>query len=424
MGLSSATFRSYLRVDTEEERNTVITTIVFLVLFVSISITIPLLYKSNWIAKALLGGKIYQGAIILVLLTTFFKILIKIPFLIMRAREESKKYATFSVLNALTAISGAIIFVVVLKKGFIGILMSQVITAGVFCIILLPMLIRDIPLRFSFKEAKELLSFGLPLIPAGIGMFIITLSDRYFLKHYSTLHQVGLYSLGYRFGEIIWFFTWAFRIAWPQFLFANEKDPDANSLYSKITTYYLGVTGFICLAVSLLSKEIIKIMAAPGFFEAYKVVPLIALSLLLQGLFVVGTVGINLKNKTGWLPLTVGSAAVINLILNYLWIPKYGMMGAALATLVAYFVQFLFSVGISLKFYPISYEYTRLIKIIVVSLVIYSISHIVIFDSIAPSIASKLLLISIYPVGLLAFGFFTKQESAYFQKLFTVRIKG
>jgi len=278
--------------------------------------------------------------------------------------------------------------------------------------------LRGIPLKFSFKEAKELLSFGLPIIPAGIASLILSLSDRYFLKHYSTLAQVGLYSLGYRFGEFILFFAWAFQTAWPQFLFSNEKSPDAKTLYSKVTTYLLFVIVWVCLGVSMLAEEVIKIMAAPGFWEAYKVVPWIALSQVFLGLNLIGAVGINLKKKTGWLPLTYWIAAAVNLTLNYLFIPTYGMMGAAWATLAAYIIQFSLSFLISMKYYAIPYEYSRILKIAVIGLALYLVSCLVNFDSFVISAIFKIFLLLMYPLLLFVSGFFVQKELFYGQQFF------
>jgi O-antigen/teichoic acid export membrane protein len=159
----------------------------------------------------------------------------------------------------------------------------------------------------------------------------LNLSGRYFLKHFSTLHEVGPYASSYRFGEIIWLVVWAFQLAWPTFLFSNRQSPTAKQLYSRVTTYYIAVMAFIWLGISVFAREVIVLMAAPSFHEAYRVVPLIALASLLHGVAFLGAVGISPEKKTIYHPFIAGAAALLNLGLNYAWIRTYGMMGAAYA---------------------------------------------------------------------------------------------
>ncbi len=418
MGLSSAIFKNYFMATSEKAKSAVISTAGFLMVFVSLPVLILLILKSAWISEMLLEKEVYKNAVMLVAATTFFTLLLKLPFSLMRAREESQKYAVLTVSKTMITIVLTILLVVGLKKGFWGILISQCITALLLCAYLLPKILHKSALCFSKKEAKKLLGFGLPLVAAGIGSVFLTLSDRYILNIYAPLHQVGLYSLGYKFGEILWFLAWAFQLAWPQFLFAHEKSPDAKTLYSQTSTYYLGVMVFVCLSVSILAKEVITIMATPGFFYAYKVIPIISLSQLFYGLFFLSSVGIYLKSKTKYAPIAVGVAAFTNLILNLLWIPKYGMMGAALATLICYFIQFILVLFFSMRLYKIAYEYARILKIIIVSLAIYFVGSSIVFNSTAQSVVFKLLLLMLYPVGLLSLGFFTKRELAYSHKIF------
>src|SRR5262249_13531260 len=145
--------------------------------------------------------------------------------------------------------------------------------------------------RFSRKTAWDLLSFGLPLVPAGMAGFMLNLSDRYFLKLYASLHDVGLYSLGYRLGEIFWEVVWAIQLAYPQFVLSNEKSPQAAYLYARVFTYYFAGLGFVVLTLSVYAHEIVRVMAAPQYREAYQVVALIALAQLFRGFVLIGPVG-------------------------------------------------------------------------------------------------------------------------------------
>jgi hypothetical protein len=127
--------------------------------------------------------------------------------------------------------------------------------------------------------------------------FTLDLSDRFFLRHYSSLEQVGLYSLGYRLGEIIFFVTAAVQLAWPQFVFANRKAPNAKELFSYATTYYLAGMLFLVLGLSAVAPELVHLMAAPEYRAAAPVVPIVALAGLCEGLRYVVTIGIAYQKR-------------------------------------------------------------------------------------------------------------------------------
>src|SRR5690606_13548212 len=100
-------------------------------------------------------------------------------------------------------LSGNILFIVVLNQGVIGVLYTQVISATIFTTYLLWLTFRETSLGFSGVQARLMLAFGLPLIPSSLGMFVINYGDRYFLKHFTTLAEVGVYSLGFKFGYML-----------------------------------------------------------------------------------------------------------------------------------------------------------------------------------------------------------------------------
>jgi O-antigen/teichoic acid export membrane protein len=235
------------------------------------------------------------------------------------------------------------------------------------------------------------------------------------LKHYGSLHDVGLYSLGYRLGEFLTFPMQAFELAWPQFLFSNHKSPDAPALYARTFTYFLGFMGFLCLAISLFAKEIIELTVAPAFHEAHRVVPLIAAALFFKGFNYAGNVGINLHRKVKYRPVILGVAAALNITLNFLLIPTYGMMGAAISTLVSYLVEGVLRVVVSQRLYPVPYEYTRLGRVALVIIGLYYAGVTIPWGTIWIALAGKAALLLSAPLLLYVGGFFQPGELERFR---------
>ena len=266
-----------------------------------------------------------------------------------------------------SALALAIIFVVGFHLGGRGVLLSQLVAELALCAYLFPVTLRGMRLSvFSRRDASDLLIYGLALVPAALLSFLIHLSDRYFLKYFVSVSAVGIYALGYRFGEILYFAILAFELAYPAFLFSHLKNPDAKHLYSRVCTYYFALMGTLWLCVSLPAEEIVTIMAHPAYHEAYRVIPWIAGAFFFQGVGAVWNIGMQVNRIVKWRLAMSASTAVLALILNFALIPRYGMMGAAWAALLAFLYQFVIQVLIGHRLYPIPYEWGRVIRLTVV----------------------------------------------------------
>jgi O-antigen/teichoic acid export membrane protein len=410
MGMSSAIFKSYFHADNDYDKKTVTFTALTTVMIICLSILSVSLFCNTWISNIIVGSKDYGNLIALVICVTNLNVVLRIPFALLRAKEKSKAYMFWSLLKVLLSIFFSITLVVFMRRGVNGVFEGEAIALSIILMILFYYLVKDIHFRFSWKIAKEMLNYGIPLVPAGIAIFVITLSDRFFIRHYCTLHDVGIYSLGYKFGEIMGLMAMAVQLAWPTFLFSNEKTPYAQELYSRTTTYYIAAGVFIWLLLSTFGPEIIALMAKETFYEAYRIIPFIALSYLLSGLAYIASVGLFLKNKTKYMALYSGAGAIINLALNYILIPRYGILGAAIATVMSYALQMVLAFTISMRFYNINYEVARILKIVIPAVAIYFCSTYSFVDSFITIVCAKTIVVLLYPAALYLLGFFNKEE--------------
>lgn len=406
MGLGSALFMSYFHYKDEVSRKTVVSTALIFVTGVSLCISLVLIAAASNFSLIFFECTAYTRYFQIIFLTLFFDAAIVIPLSVFRAREQSKRYALVALSRLLLAIALNIYFLVILQRGVLGILESGLITAGLLYCFLIPGLVKATKLSFSKPHLKEMLSFGLPLVPGGLGTWILTVSDRYFLLFLSTTHELGLYSLGYKFGLVVQgLIVGPFTLAWGPFFWSTATEENAKEVYSSVLTYFVLIAMFVALALSVLSKELLMIMATPPFHEAYKIIPLIALSYVLYGCYFILAAGFNLEKKTKYVPLIVGVAAAMNLGLNFLLIPSYGAMGAAIATLISYLMLPIGSYFVSRRFHPIKYEWSRLAKIFIAAVLIYVGSLDITNDCVIISGLLKVLTLLAYPVLLYVFGF-------------------
>jgi len=306
----------------------------------------------------------------------------------------------------------------VFRRGVEGLIIASLIQAALSAAISLVLIVSDLRLTFSTSILRRMLSFGMPLVPFGLCRLIMTYADRYFLQHYSTTTEVGLYSLGYSIALVLNLIVTAVQMAWPAQMFAIAKKAGAEQHFSKILTYYVTILGFIGLAFSVLAPEALVIMTTPHFHRACTVVPLVALSYIFAGTMYMTNTGLETQNKVKYMAPIIVVSAALNLGLNYLLIPPYGMMGAAFATLTSYLFLAVVNTAVNLHFWYIPYEYNRIAKIALAWGLIYGTSLLTRMPNVWLSGLLKLLLLGTYPLLLYVFRFYKDRELTRAQQVF------
>ena len=267
-----------------------------------------------------------------------------------------------------------------------------------------------------------MLKYGLPLCPALIFSWVIDFSDRYFLRYFLTLDKVGLYSLGYRFGQIVYMAVLTFLMCWGPILFTIVKEKNAQKTLARLSTYVAGAFMLVCLIVSIFSEEIVTVLAERGYSTSYKVIPVISLSYYLFGIYMLFLSGILVSKKVFMQPLVLGVGCILNILLNIMLIQRLGIMGAAVATAITYFCVASCTYLLAQRSYKIPYEMRRLTLITLSGVIIYTISlilsKIISIDSIIITVIGKFFIMLLYPITLFAFGFFGKEQLQKIKQVF------
>jgi O-antigen/teichoic acid export membrane protein len=197
--------------------------------------------------------------------------------------------------------------------------------------------------------------------------------------------------------------------------FSNREN--ATRLYSRALTYYAAISSFVCLGFILLPGLLLLILSTPSFYPASDVVPMVALSYLMHGSCIVLGTGIRLVKKTKYFAIIYISAALENLLLNYLLIPRYGMMGAATATFVSYFTIAMATHLVSNRLLRVDYEWLRVFKIFVAGIIISITGLSFHASSVFIEAGGRVLLILTFPVILLVLRFYTGDEKKQLKRI-------
>jgi O-antigen/teichoic acid export membrane protein len=419
LGLISGMFRSYYKYPDEDRRRPVVKTAFSVFAVSSALVGGVLILLARPLSGLLLPDKSYSPLLVLTFLFIIQGSIIAVPFAVLRAEGKSFRFVAFSLVQFLVNVGSTILLVVVAGRGVCGSLEGNLLGQLAVLLLFIPSLLRTLKARFSPADLKEMLLFGLPLVPGNLAALSLVVSDRYFLRAFSSFDEIGVYGLGYKISSAIQILiVTPFALSWGPAMWAAADKPYAKRFYAKVLTYFTAVALYVALGVSVLSPELIRLMSRrEAYWRAWQVVPFITLSYVFYGMYYQMAVGINLRNKMQYISLIVGAAAVLNLLLNFVLIRPWGMMGAAISTLMSYSALALLVCVVSQSFYPFRYEWNRLLKLAVVFVVFYGVSWLISFDSLIMTMGVKFLWLLLCPLILYSIRFFSSEELARAREL-------
>jgi O-antigen/teichoic acid export membrane protein len=197
----------------------------------------------------------------------------------------------------------------------------------------------------------------------------------------------------------------AFRTAWPAFAYSIEDDDEAKRTYSFVLTYIVVVTSWMALGLGVLAPWLVRLLTTEEFYSAERVVAPLAFAAAAFGAYIVVVIGIGRARQTRSNWLISGAAAVLNVALNLLLIPKYGMIGAAIATIGAYVTLFVGMAWRAQYLYPVPYQWRRVAIAGGVAIALTVIGRVL-----DPPLAAAIAIVAAYPLVLWPLGFYLPEE--------------
>jgi O-antigen/teichoic acid export membrane protein len=322
-----------------------------------------------------------------------------------RVEERSKAFVGANVANIFLTVGATLVLVVALDAGPIGVIVGNFTGTLLVYAALLGYRREQLGLQFDRGLLREMNRFGIPLMPTALFLWVTNFSDRIFLVKLSDTTEVGLYSVGVRISSAMVLLLTAFRLAWPAFAYSIEDEREARRTFAYVLTYLLLLTTWVATGLALLSPWIVDWLAAPSFESASRVVGPLAFAAVAFGGYVVVAIGVGRSRRTQFNWVVTGAAAAVNVVLNLLLIPPYGMMGAAVATIAAFTTMFAGMSWWAQRIYPVPYQWRR-----VLTAVVAGVALTVAGKLIGGGLPVALLLSLAYPLALLPLGFYLPAE--------------
>lgn len=313
-----------------------------------------------------------------------------IPFARIRLRNQPIKYALIRIIEVTVNIGLNLFFLLYCPRhsdaawlGYIYneeigvgyVLISNVLASGIKLVLLLPDVLAARRSSFDFPLFRQILRYSYPLLIAGLAGTVNEALDRILLKHLipleqNPMEQLGIYGANYKLAVLMTLFVQMFKYAAEPFFFSKSEERNAKSLYADIMLFFVLAGLFIFLLVNLYLDYFILFIGS-DFREGIQIVPVVLMANLVMGIFFNLSIWYKLTNRTRYGAALVLLGAVITVLINALFIPKYGYHASAWAHLICYSTMVFVSYLWSRKHYAIPYRVGRIMAYMLVALVIY-----------------------------------------------------
>lgn len=316
-----------------------------------------------------------------------------IPFAQLRADNKALQFAGIKVIEIAVNIGFNIFFLIICRKAYLEapgsawaafyspeigvgyVFISNLIASGVKMVLLLPHF-RGLRQGFDAVLFNKMIRYALPMVLIGFAGIVNEMLDRMILKYMlpydatTNLQQLGIYGACYKLSILMSLFIQAFRFAAEPFFFGQANRADAGRMYADVMKYFT----IFCVAVFLgvvLYMPWVQLFIGEEFRSGLHVVPVLLMANLFLGVYVNLSIWYKLTDRTLMGAGVSVGGALLTILLNVVFIPEYGYVASAWATLACYFSMALVSYLLGQKYYPVPYDLRSFWGYVGVSLLLY-----------------------------------------------------
>ena len=276
--------------------------------------------------------KIDESLLVWIVIFSILRITTSVVLGLYQSRQEPFRFALYTISQTIVDFILSYTLVVIYRNGYIGRLEGVYISFLIFSIIGVFLLYKmDYLTKPNFKHTKDILNFGVPLIPHAICGTIIAMSDRYFISYFVGNEEVGLYTIAYQLSALMLLISLSVNQAWSPMLFKLLKEKKIQTAY--IFTFYLFIFfTLVGIGIYIFKDLLFCIFVDEKFYKAKEYFLWLLIGFMFQSFYFLVTNLLFYEKKTKILAILTMSGALINMILNYYFIHFFGVIGVAYAT--------------------------------------------------------------------------------------------
>ena len=359
-GMDSALARFFYEQESREQRIRMASTSLAWRLATGGSVALLLAAFAHPLAQRLLGGDVYAKYVRIGALSLPFTLVALYANDVLRVTFQPWKFIALNVAQTLL-VGGLTLWLVLARHlGVAGALYGKLFGDALAAALGLVLCRHSLRPRFSRTLLRQMLAFGLPLVPVSIAYGVIGFVDREALQRTHSLDAVGVYGVAMKFFAVITMGVQAFNLAFGPFAYARARDADAPKLYARVFALYLGLASMGALVVGLFAPGIVAVLATPRYAAAAAPALWLSFAAVAQGAYAIAVLGITLSLRTSLLGWIAGAAALVSIVANQLLTPRFGAEGAALSTFLAHATSSVLAYVVAQRVRPFPYRGARL----------------------------------------------------------------
>lgn len=402
-GLASSVQRYYFEFKTDEQKlsDLVFSSQVFLYSML-IASALGVYLAKDQLSRITMMSPEYGTAVFVAYLSAYFGQMINYYLTLYQSMERASVYSSFSIIQAVITSLGTLVFVWRFKMSYMGMLYGSLIGNALVCIGMLFHFNKNTKVNFDGKSLFEAIRYGLQVVSKTFTGFVNKFFDKYMLNNMLSLSVVGVYNIGQTVGNAIFMLmntVWSsFQPVCYQEIF--DKGTGASASTGRLFTIFSYIALLPLLLLILFAQEIVTLIAPAPYYEAIDLIIVISGGIATQVFGMYAGVQYAYTRKAYWLfPITaIGTLA--NVAANILLIPKYGLMGAGLATVFSMLTTNVIFLYVGQTLFKIEYEWRTLIGML--SIVFLSVASILYMRatrlSLAPLYGTKLSILTLYVI--------------------------
>lgn len=335
----------------------------------------------------------------------------------LRVEDKPLAFLGASALRVVVTIGLTIILLAGFGLGIWGILFSSLGAITVVALVLAVAFFREHAPRFDRRLFVRMLSYSVPLGLSGVAMFIIHFGDRFLLPRFRPIEELGLYGLAYKMAMLLSVVYASFQSYWNAQIYRIVQREDAHRVFARIFTHVCLVLCFCSLGLVVFCRPALRVLTAPPFHRVADLVPLLVAAYFVRSIGDFFRCLFLVENRPGYENICNWIGALFCLAGYFLWIPRYGMWGAASATFVAFTVVMVVSLVWTARLWPYKVEARRVSILLGTTAVLMAIHYGIAAETLVAQFASGATLVLAMPAALWVLRFPTPGEKDILTKL-------
>lgn len=419
MQLGTAMIRIYFDYQDEKQRNSVISTAIMAMIGLILLLLLPLLIITGPLSNAVMGTPrgefLFLGTI-----SMLFNSLFNIGLHYLRGLRKSWAVMTSSTIRSIGYFGINIILVAGLGLGVWGALYGIMVANVIAALSLVLPILKRVGFIFSWNKLAVMLNYGLRLVPGRIAGAGSSFVERFIIVTFSSLSMTGIYYLAFRFGDLLRMimvqsFNQIYYVHRLELLRDNQPDPGGPRIF----TYFFTLMTTAALGLSLMAPEIIILCASPNYYDAAKLIPLLALAVVILSLTVIVELGILYEKLTHLITIAVLLMLFLHAPLSTIMIGLWGVMGVAIARCISASFRIAATVFLARNLSGPRPEWKRLAFILGLGILTFAIGRSLDFSGVWLAPIGRFLLVVVFPFAVLFSPIYDVDERKQFLNLIT-----